>query len=205
MARIKMYSGFERFWHWSQAILIILLAITGFEIHGSFKILGFETSVRLHTFAAWALIVLIVFAIFWHFTTDMWRQYIPTKKYLTDQVKYYLHGIFVNAPHPTHKTRYTKFNPLQKLTYLQLKILAFPVQIITGFIYLYADSRVPIIGVDTGNVDIFAILHTVGAYFFVIFLVVHIYLTTTGTTITSNIKAMITGWEDEEEENTDIV
>jgi len=32
---IYVYRAFERFWHWGQAILIMFLAVTGFEIHGS--------------------------------------------------------------------------------------------------------------------------------------------------------------------------
>ena len=40
MKKIYIYQRFERFWHWSQAILIIFLALTGFEVHGTFHILG---------------------------------------------------------------------------------------------------------------------------------------------------------------------
>jgi Ni,Fe-hydrogenase I cytochrome b subunit len=47
-----------------------------------------------------------------------------------------------------------------------------------------------------------AFWHTMGAILLIIFLIVHVYMTTTGKTPTSNIKAMITGYEefDEEEE-----
>ena len=34
--RIYIFKGFERFWHWAQAALIITLLLTGFEIHGSY-------------------------------------------------------------------------------------------------------------------------------------------------------------------------
>ncbi|MBN2264097.1 MAG: cytochrome b/b6 domain-containing protein, partial [Prolixibacteraceae bacterium] len=101
-----IYRGFERFWHWSQALLIFFLALTGFEMHGSFKIFGFENVVRWHNIAAWAFLVLIVFAIFWHFVTGEWKQYIPTTKYIKAQIEYYLTGIFRGASHPTHKTIY---------------------------------------------------------------------------------------------------
>ena len=36
--RIYIFKGFERFWHWAQAALIITLLITGFEIHGTYKL-----------------------------------------------------------------------------------------------------------------------------------------------------------------------
>ena len=46
--KIYVFKVFERFWHWSQAGLIIFLLITGFEIHGSYKLFGFETAVNTH-------------------------------------------------------------------------------------------------------------------------------------------------------------
>ncbi len=48
-----------------------------------------------------------------------------------------------------------------------------------------------------------ALLHTLGAFLLVAFLIVHVYMTTTGHSITSNISAMITGYE-ELEEGTDV-
>jgi len=44
-----------------------------------------------------------------------------------------------------------------------------------------------------------AVIHTIGAYILVAFVIVHVYMTTTGHTITSHIKTMITGWEEIEE------
>jgi Ni,Fe-hydrogenase I cytochrome b subunit len=79
MRKVYIYKGFERFWHWTQASLILFLAATGFEVHGSFEIFGFEKAVQFHRVASWMLIGLIVFAIFWHITTGEWKQYIPTK------------------------------------------------------------------------------------------------------------------------------
>ena len=69
---------FGRFWHWTQSFLILFLAVTGFEIHGSLRFFGYEQAVRFHNGAAMAFLVLIAFAVFWHFTTDEWRQYVPT-------------------------------------------------------------------------------------------------------------------------------
>ena len=54
--RVYIFKGFERFWHWSQAALIIFLMLTGFEIHGTYTIFGFEKAVHLHSIAAWTLV-----------------------------------------------------------------------------------------------------------------------------------------------------
>ena len=40
MKKIMIYQRFERFWHWCQAALIFFLMFTGFEIHGSYQVLG---------------------------------------------------------------------------------------------------------------------------------------------------------------------
>ena len=146
----------------------------------------------------WALVLLIIFAIFWHFTTGEWRQYIPTTKFINAQVRYYITGIFKGAPHPTKKTVYNKFNPLQRIVYLGLKILAIPVQIITGFLYYFYKypSGSEIQSVDVINLKWVAIIHTIGAFALIMFVIAHVYLTTTGHKPLASIKAMITGWEE---------
>lgn len=188
-----IYKGFERFWHWSQFLLVTMLVLTGFEIRGYWSIFGFENAVIYHDYSAYALLVLIAFAIFWHFTTGEWKQYIPTAKYLKEMVGFYMGGIFKGAPHPVKKTEISKLNPLQRLTYLFLKIFLFPVQIGTGIFYMYYNEWAASMGFPLQSV---ANLHIIGAFLFLFFLVVHIYLTTTGTTVFSNIKAMITGYEE---------
>jgi thiosulfate reductase cytochrome b subunit len=109
--RIYVFKRFERFWHWSQAGLIIFLMLTAFDIHGTYTIFGFEKAVAYHTIAAWSLIGLWVFAIFWHFTTGEWKQYIPTTEKVMAMANYYLFGIFKNAPHPFKLTQLRKHNP----------------------------------------------------------------------------------------------
>ena len=200
--KVYVYKGFERFWHWTQALLIMFLALTGFEIHSSYSLFGFETAVNLHNKAAWGFIVLIVFAIFWHITTGEWKQYIPTTKNLKAQIEFYITGIFRNAPHPTKKTLLSKLNPLQRLVYLGLKILIIPVMVVSGLLFMF--FRYPQSGmiktVNIENLEIVALIHTFGAFLLITFLIVHLYLITTGHTITSNLKAMITGWEELEED-----
>lgn len=200
--KVYIYKAFERFWHWAQAILIIFLAFTGFEIHGSFEFFGYKNAVTYHNIAAYSLIVLIAFAIFWHFSTGEWKQYVPTVKNIKAQANYYLLGIFRNAPHPTKKTVLSKLNPLQRLVYLGLKILVIPVMVLSGLLYMFYryPQRQSIEPLNVGSLEPIALLHTLGAYALTAFIIAHLYLITTGTTITSNLKAMITGYEELEGE-----
>lgn len=205
MSKVYIYRGFERFWHWTQAALIMFLALTGFEVHGSFDIFGFEKAAEFHRVASWMLIGLIAFAIFWHFTTGEWRQYIPTTKNLKDQVMYYLIGIFKGEHHPTAKTKLRKLNPLQRLVYLFFKLLLIPMTVISGIFYMLYKTidQNNVVVIEDYPLESIAFWHTLGAILLMIFLVVHVYMTTTGETPTSNINAMVTGYEDLDDEEED--
>ena len=197
MRRVVLYEGFERFWHWAQALMILTMMVTGFEIRGmGLHVFGFARAVSVHNSVALALMVLIVFSIFWHVTTGEWRQYIPTRKFLREMVSFYLTGIFKKAPHPVKKHRMAKLNPLQRLAYLGFKVLIIPVQITTGALYFFYPNLSHGLHWSPSSLWFIAVVHVLGAFGLVAFLIGHIYLTTTGHTLTSNIKAMITGWED---------
>jgi thiosulfate reductase cytochrome b subunit len=202
MRRVYVYKGFERFWHWTKASLIIFLAFTGFEVHGTIHVLGFEHAARFHRVASWMLIALIVFAIFWHLVTGEWRQYIPTTKKLAAQIRFYTIGMFKGEKHPTKKSEVKKLNPLQRLVYLGFKLVLIPLTITSGIIYMFQKTidRNNIVVVSDFSLESIAFWHTLGAFLLMLFLVVHVYMTTTGHTPTSNIQAMITGYEDLEDE-----
>ena len=202
MRTAYIYKRFERFWHWSQASLIIFLAVTGFEVHGSFTIFGFEHAVIFHRFASYALMVLILFAIFWHIVTGEWKQYIPTTKKLKEQILYYAIGMFKSEKHPTNKNELSKLNPLQRLVYLGFKLVLIPITIISGILYLFHKTfdQNNIVEINDISLESIAFWHTAGAFLLMVFLVIHVYMTTTGETPTSNIQAMITGYEEVEEE-----
>jgi len=200
--KVYIYKAFERFWHWTQAILIFFLGFTGFEIHGSINFFGYQNAVNYHNIAAYSFIVLIIFAIFWHFATGEWRQYLPTFKNMKAQIFFYLFGIFSNTSHPTKKSVLSKLNPLQKLVYFGLKILVIPVMVLSGLLYMF--YRYPqqgvIEGLNINSIEVIALFHTAGAFLLISFLIVHLYLITTGETVTSNLKAMITGYEELDKE-----
>jgi thiosulfate reductase cytochrome b subunit len=196
--RIYLFTRFERFWHWAQAALIIVLLFTGFAIHGSHALLDFRTAVEVHEIAAWLLIALWIFAIFWHFTTGQWKHYIPTTRNIDRMIRYYAYGIFIGAPHPYKVTVERKHNPLQRLSYLGVKLLINPLVWISGLVYLFwgaLQDRLPgAIGLQQ-----VASIHTLGAFLMLAFLIIHVYLATAGHTPLAHIKAMITGWEEVEQ------
>ena len=199
MSRVMIYKRFERFWHWSQALLIFTLLFTGFEIHGSYSVIGFGEATRLHTLAAWALIILWLFAIFWHITTGEWRQYIPTRNGLFAVIRYYLIGTFTGEAHPYRKTTKAKHNPLQRLAYLFFKLMITPVIWLSGLLYLFYNDW-PAILSDALELETVALIHTAAAFAMLIFIIAHVYMATMGSKLTSLIKPMVTGYEDLEEQ-----
>jgi thiosulfate reductase cytochrome b subunit len=199
MKREMVFKRFERFWHWSQAALIFFLLATGFEIHGSYSLFGFGRAASLHTTAAWLLIGLWVLAIFWHFTTGEWRQYLPTTDKLGAVIYYYAIGTFTGGSHPFKKTTQAKHNPLQKLAYLWFKLMISPLIWISGLLYLFYNQwdQLGLSGIPLAWV---ALTHTAAAFLMLIFIIAHVYMATMGKTVFSLIKPMITGYEAEEEE-----
>ncbi len=88
------------------------------------------------------------------------------------------------------------------MVYLGFKLVMAPIVILSGILYLFYktfDVNNTIIVSDI-PLNVIALAHTLGAFLLLSFIIVHVYMTTTGHTPTSNIKGMITGWEDLEDE-----
>jgi thiosulfate reductase cytochrome b subunit len=189
--KVYLYTRFERLWHWLQGLMIIVLMITGFEVHGTFKLMGFQTAVNVHNFVGLAWLVLFAFFVFWLLTTGEWKQYIPTTKKLFDVIFYYAFGIFKGHEHPVQKSVGAKHNPLQRLTYLGISAMLLPLQMTTGLVY-YLYNFIP----GSISLSILAVVHTLLAFLLVNFLIIHVYMTTTGHSLFSHIAGMISGWEE---------
>ena len=195
MKNIYLYARFERLWHWLQTILIIILLLTGFEVHGTFSLFGFKSAVEVHDFVGLTWLIAFAFFAFWIITTGEWRQYIPTTKKMISVVRYYMYGIFRGEPHPVPKRKEAKHNPLQRIVYLILAAILLPVQMVTGFLYWGYNSWVDW-GLPWLSLEVVALIHLAGAFAILSFVVVHVYMITTGHTIFAHTRAMITGWEE---------
>jgi len=190
---VMIFSRFERFWHWSQMALIFTLLYTGFNVHGYLQMMDFRQAAQLHTLAALALILLWIFAIFWHLTTGAWRNYLPTRKGLWAVARYYAWGIFKGEQHPYRKHLNRKHNPLQALSYLALKLMLFPAVWITGLLYLFYQLWQSLAPADA--LGWVALVHVAAALAILAFVIIHVYLLTTGDSFREHVKPMITGFD----------
>ncbi len=200
---VHMYDAYERLWHWLQASAILLLLFTGLIIHKPhfFGIFSFPYVVNVHNVLGFVLLTNAVLSLFYHLASGEIRQYLPEPKSFVArsmaQAMYYSQGIFAGKPHPLEKTKENKLNPLQQITYLAILNILLPAQIITG-VLIWGLQRWPHIAAELGGLPVLALVHTLVAWTFATFIVMHIYLTTTGHTPTAGIKSMIVGWDEVE-------
>jgi thiosulfate reductase cytochrome b subunit len=190
---VMIYSRYERFWHWTQAALIFALFFTGLNIHGTLGLISFQAAVGIHTIAAIALILLWIFTTFWNFTTGQWKQYL-FKEGVWHVIRFYAYGIIVGEPHPYKKGLQRKQNALQSLAYMWFMLIIGPALWLTGIVYLTYELWGTYPWAGTG-LSVIAFLHTAAAFLIAIFVIIHIYMTTTGKTVFHYIKTMITGYD----------
>jgi thiosulfate reductase cytochrome b subunit len=204
--KVYLYTFYERMWHWVQAIAIILLILTGVIVHrpdmfGSFD-LGMV--VPIHNVLGFLLLFNAFFALFYFLAGHTIQQFLPEPKgffyQAIQQAMYYGRGIFRGEPHPFEKDERHKMNPLQQATYLVILNILLPLQIITG-ILIWGAQRWPALSNAIGGLQYIAPFHTLVAWTFAAFVIMHVYLTTTGHTPTAALEGMITGWEEVEVEN----
>lgn len=194
--KVYLFKRYERLWHWLQFALVLSLLGTGFEVHGIWHPLGFERAVFLHEAAGLLLVVLILFTMFWHATTGEGRQFVPTRRRLVDQIRYYTGGIFRGEDSAHVRTPEEKFNPVQKMAYFGLLILVFPIQVAAGLLFFASRWR-PDWVAAAGGLRPVALIHTAGAYAMVCFVIVHLYMLSTKPGFRAQLRAMITGWVEE--------
>lgn len=206
--KIYLYSVYERLWHWLQTFAIVMLLFTGLVIHkpDTFGIFSFRGMVLVHNILAAILAINAALSLFYHLVSGEIQQYIPRPRGFFDQTitqtKFYLQGIFKGAEHPFEKTTTKKLNPLQQVTYFGILNVLLPLQGITG-ILIWGAQRWPQWANRLDGLPFLAPFHTLIAWLFAAFIVMHVYLTTTGHTPMASIKAMIMGWDEVEVHNAD--
>ena len=200
---VYMYSVYERLWHWLQTAAIVLLLFTGMIIHkpDTFGIFGFDGVVIVHNVLATILALNAALSLFYHLVSGEIQQYLPRPRGFFDQTftqaKFYINGIFKGEEHPFEKTANRKLNPLQQITYFGILNVLLPLQGITG-IMIWGAQRWPELAAKLGGLPFLAPFHTLVAWTFGSFIVLHVYLTTTGHTPLAGIKSMIMGWDEVE-------
>lgn len=203
--RIYLHPLPVRIWHWINVLCFLALIFTGIQIRYQevTSLTKFKTAVAIHDVIGIILILEFILWLGYYIFTRKIGIYIPPlnpKKFFTGcliQAKYYGYGLFMGHENPHHGTPEQKFNPLQQISYFFIMLILLPLQIITGILLWDIKTFVTIIGMLGGLIFV-DIVHVVISFVFTAFLFVHVYLTTLGPTAMAHIKAMFTGYEEEE-------
>jgi thiosulfate reductase cytochrome b subunit len=202
MKRIYLHALSLRIWHWVNALMVIILLITGYQlrISGIASLRPHDPALVVHKYAGWAM---VIFYIFWFvyslISKNLSRNYAIGRHDLKGtfkQAKFYLFSIFKGEENPFRPSPDDKFNSLQKIAYSSIMFIFVPIIIITGL--LYTDVAFPRKYILLWNITgIVNAIHIIAAYVFALFLVIHVYMATLGPTPLSHIYAMIKGYEEE--------
>jgi thiosulfate reductase cytochrome b subunit len=206
MKKLYLYPLWLRFWHWLNALLFLVLIISGISLHYSESgslIVPFRVAMLSHNIAGVLLSLIYIFYIASSIISGNIWYYKPIfkglLKRLVKQIKFYLMGIFNRDAHPFYADENHKFNPLQQLSYIVVIFVFIPLIIISGWLMLFPEyAPDEIFGM--GGIWPMAILHIIVGFILSLFMFVHIYLGTTGETIGDLFKSMLTGWHLSEEE-----
>jgi len=182
------YPFWLRVWHWSNLLLFVTLLITGVSMHYAKPgppSVKFRADVLIHNTAGILLTLFYGLFLYGNLRLGNGRYYRfvagDFAPGLIRQARYYLWGIFVGSPHPYPETGERKFNPLQKLSYVVVMYLPFPILIVTGWALLFPD-RLPKELFGAPGIAPWALAHTYLGVLLALFMVGHAYLGTTGTT-----------------------
>lgn len=202
-----LYPIWVRLWHLLNAVLIIILIITGISMqytskHDYILVVGFARAVKWHNISAIILITNYIFFVTGNILTGNGKFYrFGKKNFFSDlwsQFRYYSLGMFRGEKHPFPVTLESKFNPLQKLTYVLSMYVAFPLLIISGFGLLFPETVINrFLGIS--GLILTDVLHITMGFCLTVFMVIHIYTCTLGARPASLFKSMITGFHESED------
>ena len=191
------YPVWVRLWHLVNAILCILLIITGLMIFLHDPVAGTADVAagrsRLHNVSGIILTVSYLGFFAGNLFTENGNHYRTRLRgsfsRFLKQVRHYTYRQFrrEEAPFPVDSER--KFNPVQKGTYAGVMYLVVPFLIITGALMMHSDPAERL----SSGFDIYTILdilHIVLAVIVTVFLLVHLFISITGR----HLMSIVSGW-----------
>jgi thiosulfate reductase cytochrome b subunit len=196
-----------RIWHWINAVGFVAMILTGLQIRyvGLIDAVSFRTAVAVHDWTGFVLIANLFVWLLYYLFSDRIKVYhpelSPRKHFLGSfrQMQYYGYGIFKGDPNPFHISIYRKFNPLQSMLYQIIMLLLVPIQFYTG-ILLWDVNGFSAQVEFFGGVRVIDTVHVLIFIFFVAYILIHAYLGALGHTPSAHYKAMLTGYEEVEDE-----
>lgn len=205
--KLYLYPKWIRAWHTINALLFIILIMTGLSMQYTGKdnagyIITFAKAVRWHNVAAFILTANYIFFVAGNVLTRNGKYYRIEKPGgwpdLLKQLRYYAFGMFKKKNPPFQVTEERKFNPLQKFTYVIAMYIGMPLLILSGMVLLFPEIAINRLFGMSGLV-LNDILHITMGFLLSVFMIVHIYTCTLGEKPGTLFKGMITGYHEVDE------
>ena len=192
-----------RIWHWVNALGFVLLILTGAQLRylDLFELMTFEAAVKLHNWVGFTVIGNYFLWLGFYLFSDKISNYHPVldaKDFIINyfrQIQYYTYGIFKGEHSPHHVQPYNKFNPLQRMTYQLVMMVAVPIQFVTGLMMWNVKGFQRWVEL-MGGIRVVDTVHVLLFTFFVFFIFVHAYMGALGKKPSTHYKEMITGYEE---------
>ena len=190
MAEEKIYrhSPSARIVHFLHMVAMVVVILSGFQIlyPSTFTPFGtMNTARKVHFFGMY-----LIFRFFYHvWVSGDIKKYMITPKdlsYFPAFIKYYT---FMSKEKPWGQD----YNLGQKFTYMIWPFLLV-LQALTGFAIYWPDKLGGVVAFF-GGVLVLKLWHTVIAWIFVATVAIHLYLGSTGSSITDLYRSMVTGYE----------
>jgi len=205
MKRIHLHPLPLRIWHWANALMVVLLLITGIELRipGVAALPVNSPALLVHRYTGWAMMICCLFWFVYSLMSGNLSQHYVIRrgdhKGTFRQAKFYLFSIFRGEENPFRASPDERFNPLQKLAYGAIMWVFTPIIVVTGLFFsdiLFFRKYLLLLNA----MKVLDAIHVIVAYMFALYLIVHIYMATLGRKASSHIKAMIVGYEEEPDE-----
>jgi thiosulfate reductase cytochrome b subunit len=200
---LYLHPPLERLWHLVHTVAILVLLVTGFFLRfPEVATLGsYGMTATIHNAFGIVVVVDYVLWIFYLFGSGRLTHYLPKERDmlwgLVNQGFYYGLGIFKGDPHPYHASEDEKFNPLQKWAYIGVMFGLVPLLGLTGILLLAPGSFAGLLE-KVGGLGMVSRVHAMLGFAAGAFLVSHVYLATTGSSVFDAFISMVTGWVNEE-------
>jgi len=198
MKSVYLHPLTVRIWHWTNAAIVIVLLVTGAQLRiPELRILpSYSQAAAIHKYVGFAMGLSFLFWLPYSFVSGGLRRHyllrVKDMRAIVGQALFYLFGIFRGWENPFEPTPDNKFNPLQKIAYASVMLVFTPIIVVTGIIFSDLVSFALFVEMLRG-VRVLDAIHVVMAYVFVLYLAVHLYMSTLGSTVFEHVRAMITG------------
>ena len=207
--RLYLYPLWLRIWHHVNAVLMIVLIVTGISMQYSdpaYPLIRFDIAVNLHNIAGILLTISYFIFLLGVLFSSIGRYYvIKTEGFFTSfarQLRYYLFGIFRGEKSPFKVSEEKKFNPVQLITYNIIMHAITPITFLTGWALIFPETIVLNVFGYSG-IMLTSLVHSIAGFFISIFLVIHLYVITIGVSARANFRSILYGYHEDHDDTDD--